>query len=53
MAAVSPQEEVAVTITALVEMPALVGALLADSEQHSLPATIASHRVAYTSSSGW
>lgn len=53
MAAVSPQEEVATTTIALIELPALVGALLADSEQHSLLATIAGHRVAFTSSSGW
>lgn len=37
---------------ALIELPALVGALLPDSEQQGILATVAGHRVAFSSSSG-
>lgn len=51
MAAVCPQEEVAAATMAFIELTALIGPLLPDSEQDGLLATVAGHRVAFTSSS--
>lgn len=52
-AAVGPQEEAAATAATLVELAALVGALLPHGEQQGLLAAVAGHRVALLVRCGW